>query len=371
MTGSGRAHRISALMIKESHQVLRDPSALLIAFVLPLLLLFLFTYAVSLDIRKLPIGVVLESDAAAAQSLAAGFTASRYFDVRPARHRQTLDSALLAGDIKGMVVISQDFSQRLERLQQPLVEVITDGSEPNTAKFVTSYTQQLVGDWLVQQTQQPALLRLQPRFWFNAEQESRKALLPGALAVIMTMIGTLLTALVIAREWERGTMEALLSTPASVTDILLGKLLPYLLLGLAAMLLSSLLAVYGLGVPLQGQWGVLLLLTMTFLVPALGQGLLISSVTRNQFLAAQVALFSGFLPALLLSGFIFEIDSMPPILRLLTHVVPARYFVESLKTIFLVGHQWSILIPDMLWMLAIGMVFFILARLRTHKRLDR
>jgi ABC-2 type transport system permease protein len=365
--------RLAALVRKESLQVLRDPSAILIAFVLPVLLLFLFAYAVSLDLRKVPIGVVLESDGASARSLAAAYGATRYFRVTPARDRRELRAALVGGELRGFVVIPQDFERRLSGAGAgPLVQVITDGSQPNTANFVAGYAEGVVTQWAASRNIAPqALVELRPRFWFNPEIESRRFLVPGAIAIVMTMIGTLLTALVVAREWERGTMEALLSTPARVLEILVGKLLPYFVLGLIATLGSAMLALQVFDVPLRGSWSTLLLLSSVFLAPALGQGLLISSIARNQFIAAQAALFSGFLPAFLLSGFLFEIDSMPAVIQAITRVVPARYFIASLQTVFLAGDVWAVMIPNMLAMLAIGAVFFGLARARFRKSLDR
>ncbi len=364
--------RLAALVRKESLQVLRDPSAILIAFVLPVLLLFLFAYAVSLDLRKVPIGVVLESDGASARSLAAAYGATRYFRVTPARDRRELRAALVGGELRGFVVIPQDFERRLSGAGAgPLVQVITDGSQPNTANFVAGYAEGVVTQWAASRNIAPqALVELRPRFWFNPEIESRRFLVPGAIAIVMTMIGTLLTALVVAREWERGTMEALLSTPARVLEILVGKLLPYFVLGLIATLGSAMLALQVFDVPLRGSWSTLLLLSSVFLAPALGQGLLISSIARNQFIAAQAALFSGFLPAFLLSGFLFEIDSMPAVIQAITRVVPARYFIASLQTVFLAGDVWAVMIPNMLAMLAIGAVFFGLARARFRKSLD-
>ena len=364
--------RLGALVRKESLQVVRDPSTILIAFVLPVVMLFLFAYAVSLDIRNVRIGVVLESDAAAAQSLAAAFSGTRYFSVTPARDRRELTEALVGGRLRGYVVIPQDFERRLTfRTREPLIQIITDGAQPNTATFVAAYAQGVLGVW--QSTHGRAAagpFALEPRFWFNPEIESRRFLVPGAIAIIMTMIGTMLTSMVLAREWERGTMEALMSTPASVVEILVGKLLPYFALGLSATILAALLSTTVFDVPLRGSWLALLLLSSTFLVPALGQGLLISAVARNQFIAAEMALLSGFLPAFLLSGFLFEIDSMPLPIRALTYIVPARYFVSSLQTVFLAGDAWNGLIPNMLAMLAIGLVFFALARAKTPKSLD-
>jgi ABC-2 type transport system permease protein len=251
------------------------------------------------------------------------------------------------------------------------VQVVTDGTQPNTANFIAVYAEGIVMGWqasgAAQRASPPALV---PRFWFNPEIESRRFLVPGAIAVVMTIIGTLLTALVVAREWERGTMEAIMSTPASVSEIILGKLLPYFALGLAATILSTLLAVTVFDVPLRGSWTALIALSSAFLVPALGQGLLISTVAKNQFVASQIALFSGFLPAFLLSGFVFEIDSMPAPIRALTYVIPAKYFVSSLQTVFLAGDVWERLLPDGVGLLAIGLVFFVLVRAKTRKSLD-
>lgn len=364
--------RLAALVIKESLQVVRDPSAILLAFVLPGMLMFLNAYAVSLDIRQLRMGVVLESDDASAQSLAAAFAATRYFDVTPARDRREVEGAVVAGKLRGFVVIPQDFEKRLMTASPPYVQIIADGSQPNTARFVANYARGVIVNWQTARSPDPeeGVIALQPRFWFNPELESRRALLPGAIAIVMTMIGTLLTALVLACEWERGTMEAIMSTPASIFEILVGKLLPYFALGMAATIVCTLLAMFVFDVPLRGSWFALLLLSAAFLFPALGQGLLISAATKNQFVASQLALLSGFLPAFLLSGFLFEIKAMPFVIQLLTYVVAARYYVSSLRTVFLAGDVWILFLPNLAAMLVIGVVFFGLARLKTRKSLD-
>ena len=379
--------RLMGLVRKESLQVVRDPSAILIAFVLPTVLLFLFAYAVSLDVQDVRIAVVLESDEPAARELAAAFAASRYFRVTPARHRREVEERLVSGELRGLVVIPQDFDRRLaagfQSGAEPAVQVLTDGSQPNTADFVSGYAEGVVGTWLEDRLRRsgagagdasgsgvgPAVA-LEPRIWFNPEVESRKFLLPGAIAIVMTTIGTLLTALVVAREWERGTMEALISTPAGIFEILLGKLLPYFFLGLLATLGCGVLSLTVFDVPLRGSWLALLTLSCAFLMPALGQGLLISALARNQFVAAQVAVFSGFLPSFLLSGFLFEIESMPGPIRLLTYAVPARYFVSTLQTVFLAGDVWAQFLPNILAMLALGAVFFTVTALNTRKSLD-
>ncbi len=365
--------RLLALVRKETLQALRDPSTLLIAFVLPVVLLLLFAYAVSLDARNVRIGVVVESPGANAQALADAFAATRYLDVSFTHDRREVADRLVSGALRGFVVIPQDFEHRLAaRDGQPLVQIITDGSQPNTANFVANYAQGVVQTWRSGRGAEamPAAVVLEPRYWFNPELESRRALVPGAIAIVMTIIGTMLTALVVAREWERGTMEAVMSTPASIAEILIGKLLPYFVLGMLSTLGSAALAVFVFDVPLHGSLLALLLLSAVFMLPALGQGLLISSLARNQFLAAQIALFSGFLPAFMLSGFLFEIDAMPAPIRAITWLVPARYFVTSLKTVFLAGDIWSVFVPNLLAMAAIGAGFFFLAKRATRKNLE-
>ena len=365
--------RLMALVYKESLQALRDPSTLLIAFVLPVVLLLLFAYAVSLDAKNVRIGVVMESQGASAQALAAAFSGTRYVDASFARDRREVGDKLVSGELRGYVVIPQDFEQRLlQRGREPLVQIITDGSYPNTAGYVENYAKGIVQNWRAGlEVAAPAqAVVLEQRYWFNPELESRRALIPGAIAIVMTIIGTMLTAMVVAREWERGTMEAVLSTPASVAEILIGKLLPYFVLGMLATLGAAALAVFVFGVPLRGSLAALLLLSTVFMVPALGQGLLISSLARNQFLAAQIALFTGFLPAFMLSGFLYEIPAMPAALRVVTKLIPARYFVESLKTVFLTGDVWPLFVPRLLALVAIGMLFFMLAKRAMRKNLE-
>lgn len=364
--------RLRALVRKETLQILRDPSTMLVAFVLPVVMLFLFAYAVSLDIKRLPIGLVVASDGEEVRSLSAAFASSRYFEVHLAHDRRDAAPRVVDGSLRGMVVIPADLAQRLTSGgAQPLVQIVTDGSQPNTANFVASYAQGVVSLWQAQRVGVgPPAVALEPRFWFNPELQSRRALVPGAIAIVMTMIGTLLTALVLAREWERGTMEAVLSTPARVLEILIGKLLPYFVLGMLASVMATLLSLWVFGIPLRGSWFALLLLTAAFLVPALGQGLLVSALAKDQFVAAQAALLSGFLPAFLLSGFLFEIGSMPKVIQVITTIVPARPFVSALQTIFLAGDVWPILLPDLATLLAIGAVFFIIALKKTRKSLD-
>jgi ABC-2 type transport system permease protein len=303
-----RGRRLWALVVKESLQVFRDPSALLIAFVLPPVLLSLYGNAVSLDIRDMPIGVVLESDSAAATSLAAAYAASDHLEVTPARHRRELDPLVVAGKLKGYVVIPARFDELLLHPQdEPAIQIVTDATQPNTASFTAGYSRGVFNTWLANREAAPATpaggIELESRFWFNAELETRRTLMTGAIAIVMTLVGTMLTALVVAREWERGTMEAMMSTPASMLEILFSKLAPYFVLGIGAIGGCVFLVVVVYGQTMRGSMFAMMLVSMVFLVPALGQGLLISTLAKNQFLAVQGAVTTGFLPAMLLSGF--------------------------------------------------------------------
>ena len=363
--------RLRALVIKESWQVVRDPSSLLIAFVLPPILFFLFANAISLELENVSLGVVLEDDGAEALELAAAYSATRYFRVSPARDRREVEPLLVAGKLRGFVVIPADFDRQLDQpYGVPQIQVITDGSQPNTANFVRGYAEGVLSSWFRQRMGMPPPMALQQRFWFNPELDNHRVLLPGAIAIVMTMIGTLLTALVVAREWERGTMEAMMSTPAATLELLISKLAPYFLLGMMATVGCTAMGTLLYDLPFRGSPAALLAVSAVFLIPALGQGLLISTLAKNQFVACQAAVFSGFMPAFLLSGFLFEIDSMPRWLQVITQAIPARHYVESLQSIFLAGDLWSEILGNMLALLAIAAVFFGLTLLQSRKRLD-
>jgi ABC-2 type transport system permease protein len=272
-----------------------------------------------------------------------------------------------------MVVIPAGFGADLAAGDAAPVQVIVDGADPNTANFVQNYVQAALANWTrmraAEGTARPPPVAMAQRFWFNPELTSRNFLVPGSIAIVMTLIGTLLTSLVVAREWERGTMEAVMATPVTAAELLAGKVLPYFVLGLASMTLCVVVAVGLFDVPFRGSVAALYVLSAAFLMPALGQGLLISAATKNQFLASQLALISGFLPAFLLSGFLYEIDSMPQAIRWLTAIVPARYLIPSLQTVFLAGDIWPMFLRAIAMMLLIGAVFLGLAARSTRKRI--
>jgi ABC-2 type transport system permease protein len=371
-----RMRRLKALIVKEFYQIIRDPSSILISIVLPLVLLFLYGFGVSLDLNHLRVGLVLEDTSPDAQSFTKSLTDSRYFDVKIGRDRREFIHNILDGSVRGFVVVPSYFTtfRNLTDVTAP-IQVITDGSETNTANFVQNYVASAWQNWLIQEKisnglEGLPLVTTDPRFWYNEELESRNFLVPGSLAIIMTLIGTLLTALVVAREWERGTMEGLMATPVTIVEILVGKLVPYFILGMLSMTLCVITAKILYNTPFRGSFLVLELVAACFLTTALGLGLVISTLTKNQFVAAQAAMVAAFLPAYILSGFIFEIASMPIPIQLVTYLVPARYFVTCLQTLFLVGNVWSLIIVNVIPMLIIGAIFFLISAKISVKRLD-
>ncbi|KUR78578.1 ABC transporter permease [Novosphingobium sp. FSW06-99] len=373
MTDVFRPRRFAAMLVKESLQIARDPSTFLIAFALPMLLLFLFGYGINLDTARSRIGLVITDHSEAAHSLAGSYQTSKWFDVVTTGAVSQLSRDLVGGRISGIVVIPDGFG-RLVAQGGGTIQVLTDGAAPNTANFIAAYAEGVRATWAAARagdrgTAKPPPIQTDPRYWFDPELKSRYNLVPGSIAVVMTMVGTLLTALVIAREWERGTMEAIMATPLGMAEFIATKVVPYFLLGLGSMTLCAVLAVTVFGVPFRGSPLALIVIASVFLFPALGQGLLISALTKNQFVASQVALLSAFLPTLLLSGFLFEISSMPVPIQAITYLVPSRYLIPQLQTVFIAGDDWGLFVPDMAVLLGFGMAFFALTVRATLRRI--
>jgi ABC-2 type transport system permease protein len=372
---AARRMRLRGMVRKETLQILRDPSSIGIAFVLPVVLLFMFGYGVSLDAKHVRLGLVVENPDAITVSLVAAFGQSDYFDPVFYRQIQPAEQDLQERRLDGIVWLRNDFSERLLAGKDAPIGVLVNGVDANQARITEGYLNAVGQQWLLKLAAEKGLPSRQPlafssRIWFNPAVRSRDFLVPGLIAVIMTLIGALLTALVVAREWDRGTMEALLVTPIRIEEFLLGKLIPYFVLGMGGMLLTVAMAVWLFEVPLRGSMWVLLLSSALFMFASLGMGLLISIITKSQFVAGQVAIIVTFLPAFILSGFIFDIGSMPTAIQWLTHLVPARYFVAILQTVFLAGDVWSVIIGNSLALLLMSAVFLGLVRRKASKRLE-
>lgn len=365
--------RFNALFFKETLQILRDPSSLLIAVVLPLILLFMMGYAISLDSKNIPVGIVVEKSGRYTQSLVDAFKMSESFHVVAGKNRHEFKEAIQKGEIRSIIVIPSTFAKDLYA-NSVKIQIITDATEPNIAGYVQKYTNELWQNWLLLEgfdaKNRLTSVSIRSRYWFNAPLYSRYFLLPGSIAIILTLIGTLLTALVVSREWERGTMEAIMSTPITIVELMLGKLFPYFVLGIISLVICVFITISWFKVPFLGSYWLLFATSSVYLFVSLNLGLLISTVSKNQFVAAQAALIAGFMPAMLLSGFLYQISSMPMWLQYITHTIPARYFIAILQTLFLAGDIYEIIIPNLLIMLFMGFVLFVIMVKITRKRLD-
>ena len=367
--------RLRALVRKESLQILRDPSSIAIAFIMPLILLLLFGFGVSLDARHIRLALVVEQPDANTASLTGAFQQSDYFVPVSYQHIHQAETALESHAVDGIVWLRSDFSEHLLNVRDAVIGVFVNGVNANQARITQGYIDAVWQTWLAayaraQGREAQVPVQLQPRIWFNSALRSRNFLVPGLIAVIMTLTGALLTSMVVAREWERGTMEALMGTPVRIWEIIVGKLLPYFVLGMGGMLLSVVMALWLFGVPLRGSFLALVFASSLYMLVALAMGLLISTLARNQFVAGQIALVATFLPAFILSGFIFQISSMPVVVQWITHIVPARYFVAMLQTLFMAGDIWPVLLANSAALLLIMLVLFVAAWRKSNKRLD-
>ena len=365
--------RSASLIRKEGRQIMRDPSSIAIGIVLPVVLILLFGYGLSLDVTKVPVAVVVEDPSPAAMDLAAGFELSHYFDAQLTPSMIQAENLMLSRRVDGIIRIRPDFARALSSGDAE-VQVLLHGIDANYARIIQGYARGAIGQWATRRNAEGRQTASGPvvvhnRLWFNEANESRYFLVPGLIVLIMTLIGSLLTALVMAREWERGTLEALFVTPVRIDEILLGKTVPYFILGLIGFGLCLLAAKFLFYVPFRGSVAVLTAASMLYLSVALGIGLLISCAVKSQFVAIQITVLVSFLPAVMLSGFLFDLSSMPVLVRVISYVLPARYYVALLQTIFLAGDIWTVILPNMGVLAGMAAVLLVLIRRVTHKRL--
>lgn len=371
--GSSRM-RLAGFLRKETLQILRDPSSLLLGIVMPVILLFIFGFGVSLDPKDVPLAIVLEDSSSEARELAARFELSPYFKTEAALSTQAARKLMESGEVDGMLVLATDFSKKLALEKRAETQLVLNGTDANRARLIQGYAQGTVASWLLLREARGEAAAVMPvevekRIWFNEAADSTDFLVPGLLALIMTLIGTLLTALVIAREWERGTMEALLATPLTSAEILLGKIIPYFILGMIGMLLCVSLGVFLFHTPLRGSLGLLVFCSAIYMLASLGQGLLISSAVRVQFVAAMISVISGFLPAFFLSGLLFDLESTPKLVQVVSYAIPARYFVTISQTLFLAGNIWSTLLPALATLALMAFLLLMATRKKLVRRL--
>jgi ABC-2 type transport system permease protein len=370
---TARLRRVVSLVRKESRQVIRDPSSVAIGIVLPLILILLFGYGLSLDVKDVPVAIVLEDASPTAIDLAAGFRLSRYFLVKFTPSMAEAQVLMHDRDVDGIVRIRSNFSRRVG-VGDAQVQILVRGDDANQARIVQTYGEAAVAQWSARRAAEGkdaaiGPVDIQNRLWFNEANESRAFLVPGLVVIVMTLIGAMLTSLVMAREWERGTFEALFVTPVRIGEILLGKIIPYFTLGMIGLALCLVSAKFLFHVPFRGSVLLLAGASALYLLVALFIGLYISSSLKSQFVASQVTMLITFLPAMMLSGFIFDLRSMPVLVRLLTYVLPARYYVSLLQTLFLAGDIWGLVIPNAIVLAAMATVLALLTRRATRKSL--
>lgn len=372
-----KPRRFLGLLRKEFVQIVRDPSSIAIALVMPVVLLVLIGFGISLDARDVRFGLVDENRSVESANLYQGFAHSRYFRPTLFADARSAEAALMRGDIAGFAVLRGDFARRVADPLQPVeIGIFVNGVDANNARIVTGYALGTIEKWLVARRRDKGGSTVLPavtvdhRYWYNPEIRSANFIVPGLIALVMTMIGALLTALVVAREWERGTMEAMMVSPASMTELIMGKLVAYFVLGLGGLAVSVALGLLVFEVPFRGSWAMLLAMSSVFLVVSLALGLVISTVARSQFVAAQLSFLVTFMPALILSGMMFDIASMPRWLQLVTTIFPARYYVSSLQTLFLAGTVWPVLLPDLAALAGFALLLLGVAMVRTRRSLE-
>ena len=376
--------RLWAVARKEFLHILRDPRSLAMAIALPVLLLFLFGYALTLDVDDVPLAVWDQSRSVESRELVSRFAGSRYFSLTGhAEGYGDLERALDRREALGALVIPRDFAERVASGQTARVQLLLDGSDSNTAAIASGYAAAVTDAYsrrvmveALRRTQgaaAEALLRdpveLRSRVWYNTDLESKNYIIPGLIAVVIMVIAALLTSLTVAREWERGTMEQLISTPVKGPELIGGKLLPYFLIGMFDVFVAVLMGEFLFHVPLRGSVALLVVSSAVFVTGALSMGLLISVATKNQLLANQLAFVTTFLPSFLLSGFLYAIRNMPPPVQVVSHVVPARYFIALLKSIYLKGVGLEVLAAEAALLTAFATLMVFLANLKFRKKL--
>lgn len=364
-----------ALIKKEIKQILRDPSSIIIAFVLPFISIMIYMYGINLDSVKVTMGIKNDDPNPEVATLVKSFGHSKYVNSIYFDNVKDIETAITRSKIKGAVIIPNDFSTKLARGQSADLLVITDGSEVNTANYVQSYATSIANNWLMTSkyagTAKRPGINAEVRTWYNPDLNSHYFIVPGSIAITMTLIGILLTSLVVAREWERGTMEAMLSTSVKTIHIVLGKYIPYFILGMVSVAFNIILCVGIFQIPFRGSYIILFLVSGLFLFTSLGIGLNVSSILKNQFLASMVAMSVGFMPALMLSGLMFPINSMPVFFQHLTRILPPRYYVSFIESEFMAGTVPEIVIANAIYLTILGLLLFAAVYKNTSMRLEK
>jgi ABC-2 type transport system permease protein len=372
---SGTWSRVAALTHKEIRQLVRDPGSLAIGIGLPIVLILIFGYGLSLDVRNAPVAVVLEDPSPMTADVIAGLELSTYIAPLIVTSMHDAEGLMLARKVDAIIRIPNDFSRRLSG-GRAVVQLVVHGVEASRAMIIRSYVTAALAQWVQRQADRaagsavPGMITVEERMWFNSANNSTWYLVPGLIVLIMTLVGAFLTAMVMAREWERGTLEALFVTPVRPGEILLAKIIPYFMVGMLGLGMCLFAARFQLRVPIHGSLVIILISSMLYMLVSLGLGLVISSVTKNQFLASQLAIISSFMPSLMLSGFLFDLRDVPFVIRMVGQALPATYFMELIRTLFLAGNVWPLIFKNCVILAGYAVLLLGLARLVTRKKLD-
>ena len=372
--------RLRAVAVKELHHIVRDGRSLAMALLMPVMMLVLFGFALSLDVDRISTYIYDQDQTADSRDLIRRFHGSRFFQILgEVNDYAAIDRAIDRSRVLMAVVIPRDYSKNLAAGRQAQVQILLDGSDSNTASIALGYAETLVSNYSLelraaamdkrggQRQAPPVEARL--RVWYNSSLESRNYVVPGLIAVVLQIIAALLTSLTIAREWEMGTMEQILSTPLRPAEMVLGKMLAYFAVGLADAAIALLVGIFIFQVPFRGSFLLLALTTCMFLFGALFWGIFVSAVAKTQLQAYQMGVLSSFLPAFLLSGFVYATESMPWVIQVLSRVIPARYMVTSLKGIFLKGVGFSVLWGELAFLALYGALVFWMSTRKLNQKL--
>lgn len=374
--GGGFWRRFTALLRKETRQMLRDRSNLAVGLLLPVVLILLFGYGLSFDVKNAPVAVVMEDHSPQARDMLAGLQGSPYIAPVWMTSMVEAEQCMRAGEVNAIVRVPQDFSRELGR-GQGRIQLVLNGVDSNTAAAVEGYVGGALATWAQQQADRAGgkpngagSVQVVQRMWFNEANTSTWYLVPGLIALVMTLIGAFLTSLLIAREWERGTLEPLFVTPVRPLEIVLAKLVPYLAVGAIDLAMCLLAAHFLFEVPMRGSLVVIVIASMLYLAVSLLLGLFISGRTRNQFEASQMALLTSFMPAMMLSGFVFDLRNVPVVVQVISQLLPATHFMGLIKMLFLAGNHWPMILRDG-GILALYVLVLLFATRRTlRKTLD-
>ena len=376
MSASGFTRRLTALTRKETRQMVRDRSNLIVGLLLPVVLILLFGYGLSFDVRDARVTVVLEDSSPTARDAVAGLEGSAYLAPTWATSMAEAERMIRAGESDAILRVPADFSRRLAAGAGRL-QLLLNGADSNTAASIEGYVNsalaipsQRQADRAGNKPSGVASIALVQRRWFNEAGESTWYLVPGLIVLVMTLIGAFLTSLLVAREWERGTLEALFVTPVRPLELVLAKLAPYLVIGAIDLVLCLLAARFLFEVPMRGSLPVIVLACLLYLTVSLALGLFISAITRNQFAASQLALLASFMPAMMLSGFVFDLRNVPTIIQVISQFLPATHFMGLIKTLFMAGDNWPDIVRDCSILTLYAIVLIILTRRALRKKLD-